>query len=232
MQFENTLIEGLLIKRYKRFLADIELTDGRIVTAHCPNSGAMLGVKEPGLRVWLSEVPPSSTRTLRYTWEMVQVDGIYVGVNTGHPNKLVREALEAKIIEPLAHYTRFRPEVKYGENSRIDFLLEGEGMSPCYLEVKNVHLERGSIAAFPDSVTARGAKHMRELKNVVLDGAKACILYVVQREDCEKFTLASDIDPTYAAAAKEAYAAGVMPLSYKCEISPQCIKILQPIQII
>jgi sugar fermentation stimulation protein A len=219
MQFQNPLFEGRLVKRYKRFLADIELVSGELITAHCPNPGSMLGLKDVGARVWVSKVPDDSKRKLIYTWELIESDGQLAGINTQYPNHLVEEVLRAKLIPELAIYTSIRREVKYGTNSRIDFLLEADGVPPCYLEVKNVHLKRQGRAEFPDSVTERGAKHLRELMAMVQQGARAIILYVVQRQDCQSFAIASDIDPAYGAAYQFALLHGVEQLCYQCKMS-------------
>ena len=235
MQFSNPLLPGTLLKRYKRFLADVRLDNGQEVTVHCANSGAMLGIKEPGLKVWVSKVPPESKGRLDYRWELVaEPAGTIVGANTAHPNKLIEEAWYAGKIEPLKEYTDLKREVKYGQNSRVDILLthRENALPPCYVEIKNVHLCRGnSIAEFPDSVTSRGAKHMKELADQVHLGSRAYVIYVVQREDCQIFKVAEDLDPNYAKAAKNAYSAGVVPLAYACSISPQGIEISHPIDV-
>ena len=226
MQFPDTLIHGTLLRRYKRFLADIKLDDGAEVTAHCANPGAMLGLTEPGADVWLS---PSRNpkRKLAYSWEVMRADGDLVGINTAHPNAIVAEAIEAGKIAELTGYDNLRREVKYGQNSRIDMLLEhsGEpGRPDCYVEVKNVHLMRTlGLAEFPDSVSTRAAKHQDELANMVKQGGRAVIMYLCQREDCDSFALAADIDPDYAAAAAAARDTGVEALCYACNLTPTAI---------
>jgi len=235
MKFETSLIEGTLIKRYKRFLADVELLDGQVITAHCANPGAMLGLKEPGLKVWLS--PASNPkRKLKYSWELVGLDDqTLVGINTQHPNKLVEEAIIDGTIKELQGYQTLRREVKYGHNSRIDLLLcdhEENSDQICYVEVKNVHLLRTkSLAEFPDSVTARGAKHLAELTDMVKLGHRAVMVYVIQRPDANQFALAADIDPAYHGAFESAYKEGVEAIAYKCHLSPLEIKISSKMKI-
>ncbi len=219
MIFSTPLQKGRLIKRYKRFLADIELDSGKLITAHCPNPGAMQGLDSPDTPVWVSE-SPNPSRKLPFTWEMAEVEGVYVGMNTSHPNGLVCEALQAGGIFDLQGYTTLRREVAYGKNSRIDILLDPP---LTYVEVKNVHLKRGKNAAFPSSPTVRGAKHMRELAEMVQLGHSAYVIYVVQRNDCEAFELAHDIDPLYGREATLAFEKGVKPLVYACDVSPKGI---------
>lgn len=210
MRFASPLIRGRLVQRYKRFFADVILDDGRAVTAHCANPGAMLGLKDPGLAVWLEHVP-DPRRRLAWSWRLAELpDGSLVGIDTSLPNRIVAEALASGAIPELTGYDRIRPEVRYGAGSRVDFLLTGAGRPDAYVEVKNVHLRRnGTAAEFPDSVTARGARHLAELRAVVGAGHRAVMLYVVQRTDCDRFALAHDLDPAYAAAYAEARAAGV-----------------------
>lgn len=221
MIFPTSLRKGHLIKRYKRFLADIELEDGSFITAHCPNSGAMQGLSTPGTPVWVSE-SPNPSRKLPFTWEMAEVDGTYVGANTFHPNHLVEEAIQSGVIVELQGYHTLQREVSYGQNSRIDILLSDP---LTYVEVKNVHLKRNETAAFPSSVTSRGAKHMRELSEVVRQGHKAYVVYVVQRNDCTGFEIASDIDPAYGQETLVALENGVEVLVYACDVNPKGIRI-------
>lgn len=231
MKFNSPLIEGILLKRYKRFLADIRLTDGQEITAHCANPGAMLDITSPGLYVWLTRYLDESPRKLKYTWELVKHNDVLIGVNTNHPNNIVEEALREKKIPEFSSYTTWRREVKYGVNSRIDFLLESSDLPPCYLEVKNVHLKRDEYAQFPDSVTLRGTKHLRELENVKKQGARAAVLYVVQRDDCDRFKPAHVIDPLYATTAYNAMLQGVETLCYNCCVTPQEIFLNQPMTV-
>ncbi|WP_181707567.1 DNA/RNA nuclease SfsA [Chthonobacter rhizosphaerae] len=220
MLFPVPLLPARLVKRYKRFLADVVLDDGTETTAHCANPGAMTGLAHPGSRVWLS-ASDDPKRKLRYSWEIVEADGGLVGINTAHPNTLVSEAVTAGVLAELAGYSRLRREVKYGRNSRIDLLLEHDDRPPAYVEVKNVHLMRApGVAEFPDSVTARGAKHLVELGDMVEAGHRAVMVFLVQRADCSVLTIAGDIDPAYAAAFTLARARGVEALAYACRITP------------
>ena len=177
MQFSSPLVSGILIQRYKRFLADVTLDTGESVTAACPNTGAMLGLNTPGSRVWLSR-SESPTRKYPHTWELVEVAGHgLVGVNTGSPNRIAAEAIRAGLLPELSGYDTLRAEVKYGRNSRIDILLEGDGRPPCYVEVKNTHLfRRAGLVEFPDCVTERGTKHLAELADMARSGARAVML--------------------------------------------------------
>ena len=232
MNFLDPLISGKLVKRYKRFMADVTLENGDIVTAHCANTGAMIGVQEPGSEVWLSPAR-NPNRKLKYTWELVRVGGGLVGINTAHPNTIVAEAIESEKIPELAGYGAIRREVKYGENSRIDILLSGEGKPDCYVEIKNVHLMRNrGVAEFPDSVSTRAAKHQNELKNMVQQGARAMTVYLCQREDCDTFRLADDIDPNYAEAVGIAKKHGVEAVCYDCILTPKSINIGKSMKII
>jgi sugar fermentation stimulation protein A len=224
MRFPRPLVRGTLIRRYKRFLADIRLEDGREVIAHCANPGAMLGVAEPGLPVWLLE-SSDPKRKLRWSWELVRTEGTLLGVNTSAPNKLVPEALARGAILELRGYDTVRREVAYGLASRVDLLLSVPGRPICYLEIKNVHLRRGDLAEFPDCVTARGARHMAELAQMVRDGHRAVVLFVVQRGDCRAFRVAGDLDPAYNRAFETARQAGVEALCYACDVSETGIEI-------
>ena len=229
MRFQTPLVPAVLLRRYKRFLADVQLEDGREVTAHCANPGSMMGLKDPGMKVWL-EPNDDPKKKLKFGWRLVDHEnGHFTGVDTSIPNRALRTALMAHEIPELADYPMVRPEVKYGQNSRIDFLLSGRGPD-CYVEVKSVTLaRRGGVAEFPDSVTARGAKHLAELQAMVSEGHRAMMFYLVQRTDAEVVTLADDIDPTYAAAFDSAVAAGVEVMAYGCSITPDEIAIGAPL---
>jgi sugar fermentation stimulation protein A len=222
MKFPSPLVRGTLLKRYKRFLADVRLDDGTELTAHVANPGAMLGLNAPGSEVWLSK-SDNAKRKLPYSWELVKADGVLVGLNTALPNPLVAEALAAGKIEELQGYSSVRREVRYGVNSRIDLLLTGETKPTCYVEVKNVHLKRGPLAEFPDCRTERGAKHLRELTDMVAAGGRAVMLYVVQRGDCAGFATADDLDPVYGQALREAMARGVEAICYDCQVTTEAI---------
>lgn len=228
MRFDSELVPGKLIQRYKRFLADVEMADGRVVTAHCANPGSMMGVNDPGAKVWLSPSPNPKAK-LPFRWEIIEVGGALVGINTSRPNRIVEEAIANGEIEELTGYGGIRREVKYGENSRIDLLLEEPGT--CYVEVKNVTLRRAGRAEFPDAVTKRGAKHLRELMEVVKSGGRAVMFYLAQRDDCDEFGVADDIDPEYGRLLREAVEAGVEALAYACAVSPRAIEIRRPLPI-
>lgn len=223
MKLPEPLVEGRLIKRYKRFLADIELPDGSTVTAHCPNSGSMEGLKNPGSAVILSK-PAGKNRKLAYTLELVKVGRYWVGVNTARPNYIVEEAIAARKVPELEGYVSVRREVKYGQNSRIDLLLEGpRGL--CYVEVKNTTLAVGKRACFPDAVTTRGQKHLAELSAMVREGHRAVMFYLVNRGDCREMGPADHIDPDYGRMLREAHAAGVELLAYRAQVSPTAIRV-------
>ncbi|HML12273.1 MAG TPA: DNA/RNA nuclease SfsA [Xanthobacteraceae bacterium] len=236
MRFTEPLIPATLIKRYKRFLADVVLASGEALTAHVANPGAMTGLAAPGSRVWLSK-SAKATRKLAYSWELVEVDlgagPELIGINTAHPNLLVAEAIAGGAIPELAGYAATRREVKYGRNSRVDFLLAAPGRPPCYIEVKNVHLmRRPGLAEFPDSVTARGAKHLDELAAVAATGARAVMLFLIQIGSAARFALARDIDPAYGAAFDRARAGGVEAIAYRCRIEHKAITLAGPVPIV
>ncbi|MGV6804996.1 MAG: DNA/RNA nuclease SfsA [Ruegeria sp.] len=222
MKFATPLVPARLIRRYKRFLADCTLEDGREVTAHCANPGSMMGLAEPGEKIWL-EPNDDPKKKLKFGWRLVDHEnGHFTGIDTSVPNKALRAALVAREIPELAAYETVKPEVKYGQNSRIDFLLTQPGLPDAYVEVKSVTLSRQpGLAEFPDSVTARGTKHLRELAEMAAQGHRAIMLYLVQRTDCDRFALAADIDPAYAAAFATAHEKGVERLVFCTRISPE-----------
>lgn len=228
MRFQTQLVPGRLIRRYKRFLAGVQLEDGREVVAHCPNPGAMLGLKDEGLRIWL-EPNDDPKKKLKFGWRLAELPGgNWVGIDTNVPNQVVKEALIQRKVPELGGYDKVRPEVKYGTNSRVDFLLDDQ----IYVEVKNVHLRReDDWAEFPDSVTARGTKHLGDLTELVKSGCQAVMFYLVQRTDCARFKLAADIDPKYAAAFDIARAAGVEVLCYGTHITREGVEIAGPLDV-
>ncbi len=234
VRFPVPLLGARLVKRYKRFLADVTLDDGTALTAHCPNTGSMLGCHTPGSRVWLSR-SDNPKRKYAHTWELVELDGgALVGINTGRSNALVREAIESGVIGELAGYDEIRPEVRYGnENSRVDFLLTGDQV-PCYLEVKNVTaaVDEG-IALFPDAVSVRGTRHLRELIATLGDGGQRAVLcFCVQRPDVGEVRPADDIDPDYGRTLREALGAGVEVIAYRAKLSPEAVALAERIPVV
>ncbi|MHB8121742.1 MAG: DNA/RNA nuclease SfsA [Desulfuromonadaceae bacterium] len=224
------LVAGTLVKRYKRFLADVTLDDGSLVTVHCPNSGSMMGCATPGSRVLLSR-SSNSTRKYPFGWEMVQADGFWIGINTGLPNRLTREAIEDGTVAELQGYAAIRPEVPYGERSRIDLLLEGSA-GRCYVEVKNVTLVESGRALFPDAVTTRGQKHLRELMRVVREGDRGVIFFTVQRGDGNSVSPADMIDPEYGRLLRLAIENGVEALAYRASVTPEEIRLTERLPVI
>jgi sugar fermentation stimulation protein A len=223
MRFPSPLIPATLLRRYKRFLADVVLPDGEETTVHIANPGAMTGLAAPGTKVWLSK-SSNPARKLPFSWELAEVDlgsgRELVGVNTGHPNALVAAAIAAGAIPELRGYGSLRREVKYGRNSRVDFLLDQQGRPACFVEVKNVHLMRTrALAEFPDAVTARGAKHLEELAAMVVQGHRAMMLFLIQIGSADRLALARDIDPRYGSAFDRARTLGVEAIAYRCAIS-------------
>jgi sugar fermentation stimulation protein A len=221
MLFSSRLIRGTLVQRYKRFLADVRLANGEVVTAHCTNTGSMLGCKEPGSLVYLSR-SENKGRKLAYTWEMIQIDRQWVGINTMHPNRLVAEAVGAGTIPELRGYGIIRREVKVSAHSRLDLCLEGDD-GCCFVEVKNVTLSFDRAAAFPDAVSERATKHLKELMRLKRQGHRAAVVFVIQRGDCEYFRPADEIDPDYGRWFRRAVKAGVEPLPYVAKVSPKGI---------
>ncbi len=217
MKFNKKLLQGTLIKRYKRFFVDIKYQN-KTITAHCPNSGSMMGLLNKGNIVWFSEsINPK--RKLKYTLEIIVVNKIPVGINTHLANKIILESLKNKKIKNLISFTNIKPEVKFSNNTRFDFLLSNN-KKKCFLEVKNVTLKRkDSIAEFPDSITSRGSKHLKELINAKKKGYESYMLFLIQREDCKFFKIANDIDEEYKSAFDDALEIGVKILCYDCKLS-------------
>ncbi|WP_421736926.1 DNA/RNA nuclease SfsA [Caulobacter sp.] len=223
MLLPQPLVRGRLVQRYKRFFADMVLDDGREITAHCPNPGAMLGVNLPGQGGWVSW-SDDPKRKLPWTLQLVEAGDALVGVNTMLPNRIVTEALAAGAIPELTGYASIRPEVKYAEASRVDFLLTGPDRPDCWLEIKNVHLSRTpGLAEFPDCVAARSTRHLADLAAQVAAGDRAVALFVVQRADCDALTACADLDPAFAKGLAQASAAGVEVLVYACEVTTQAV---------
>ncbi len=224
MKFDLPLHQGVLIRRYKRFLADVRLQDGTELTVHCPNSGAMTSCSEPGRPVIISD-SQNPKRKLRFTWEMIQMPDAWVGVNTANPNRAVAGFIEAGQIPELVGYRGLRREVKYGREgrSRIDILLEdAEHERPrCFVEIKNTTLRSGEHAAFPDAVTTRGLKHLEELEDVVANGDRGVIFFFVGREDCLRMRPADEVDPAYAQALRRVAGSGVEVLAYRMSFDPE-----------
>ncbi|MEX0347233.1 MAG: DNA/RNA nuclease SfsA [Rhizobiaceae bacterium] len=228
MFFDPPLRPARLIRRYKRFLADVTLDDGREITVSVPNTGSMMGLTAPNSRVWLSH-SDDPKRKYAHRLEIVEAEGTLVGINTGLPNRLTEEAISAGLIGDLATYPGLKREQRYGENSRIDILLSCPDRADAYVEVKNVHMRRHEgLAEFPDTVTARGAKHLNELANMVRTGHRAIMIYLIQRADCDRFRLCDDLDPKYCKAFDEARNAGVEAFAVRCQIraeaiTPECV---------
>lgn len=231
MRFQTPLVPARLIRRYKRFLADARLQDGTEITAHCANPGSMMGLADPGMRIWL-EPNHDPRKKLKFGWRLVEHEnGHFTGVDTSVPNRALRTALQQGqvpgLVAPIV-----RPEVKYGANSRIDFLLSGDGPDT-WVEVKSVTLSRQpGLAEFPDCVTARGLKHLQELSRIATQGGRAVMLYLVQRTDCDRVRIAADIDPAYAAGLTLAMQAGVQVLAIDCAITPQHITLGRPLEFV
>jgi sugar fermentation stimulation protein A len=219
MRFSSSLLHGTLVQRYKRFLADVQLPNGTTVIAHCTNTGSMTGCKTPGSPVYISRCDNPSRR-LAYTWEMIRVNGGWVGINTLHPNRLVAEAIETGAIRELEGYSSIRREVCTRQGTRLDICLEGpRGL--CFVEVKNVTLAIDGTAAFPDAVSARGTKHLKELIRLKRKGHRTAVVFVIQREDCNGFRPADEIDPEYGRWLRRALRAGVEVLPYQASVTPE-----------
>ncbi len=233
MEFPTPLVPGTLIRRYKRFLADVRLDDGREIVAHCPNTGAMTGLDAAGARVWL-EPNNDPKKKLDYGWRLLELPGEnWAGIDAMVPNRVMREALNSGKIPELSNYKTVRAEVPYGKASRVDFLLIQDGLKDCYLEVKNVHLSRETgWAEFPDAATARGAKHLRELADMVSQGHRSIMFYLVQRTDCTRFRLAQDVDKNYADAFAHARKAGVEVMCFDTLIDTSGVTLGKPLEVV
>lgn len=230
MEFTTPLLSGVLMRRYKRFMADIKLDNGQIITAHCPNSGSMKTCKTPGWQVMVSE-SNNPKRKLKYTWEMVHNGTCWIGINTHLPNKIVVEAIKNKKIPELIEYDDIKTEVKYGQNSRIDILLKKDDQF-CYVEIKNVTLVEDGYYQFPDAVTERGQKHLRELEKMIAAGHRAVTLYLIQRSDGTTFKPADHIDPSYGQILRNVQQKGVEILPYQAEVTPEHITLINQIDFI
>lgn len=232
MRYAGQLIEGTLIRRYKRFLADVRLADGSEVTAHAPNTGSMIGCDEPGSRVWLLDTG-NPKRKYPLSWELVEVEGgVLVGTNTGLANGLVREGIETGVITELQGYDSLRPEVPYGNSSRIDLLLEDARRGRCYVEVKNVTMAVDGIAYFPDSVSERATRHLLELRQVVADGDRAVVFFCVQRRDAGEVRPADDIDELFGSTLRQVVTAGVEPLAYAADIGMEAVRLKRRLPVV
>ena len=230
MKFKDRLLQGTFIKRYKRFFVDINYKD-KIITAHCPNTGSMMGLLNKGNKTWFS-VSNNPKRKLRYSLEIIRVGKSLVGINTLLANKLVFEALKSKKIKSLIRFDNIKVEAKFSNSTRFDFLIS-DTKEKCLLEVKNVTLLRNNnIAEFPDAITSRGTKHLTELINAKKRGFHSCIIYLIQRQDCKVFKIADDIDINYKVAFDKAIKAGVKILCYDCKINDEEIKLNNQIELI
>ncbi|QRM55388.1 DNA/RNA nuclease SfsA [Sinorhizobium sp. BG8] len=224
MIFDPPLVPATLVQRYKRFLFDAVLDDGRAITGSCPNTGSMRGLTAPGSRIWISE-HDGALRKYRHRLELVEAGGTVVGINTGLPNRLAEEAIREGLVGNLKDYPVIERERKYGRNSRVDLLLSGPLLRTAYVEVKNVHFRRTpELAEFPDTATVRGTKHLEELGDMAEAGHRAVMLYIVQRPDCLRFRICRDLDPVYAVAFERALKRGVEAYAVKCEVSRKQIR--------
>ncbi len=229
MKFKNKLISGLLIKRYKRFFVDVKIK-GKIITAHCPNTGSMYGLLKSGNKVWISK-SDNPNRKLKYTLEIIEDNKSKVGVNTFSANKIVYHALRNNLIDNINDIIEIKPETKFGSNTRFDFLVTNK-KHKAFIEVKNVTLSRKkALAEFPDSITTRGLKHIKELLKASKKDYKIFILYLIQRDDCKSFTIAKDIDPNYAIALEKAVKNNLKILCYDCKFSSKGIKLNNKIKL-
>jgi sugar fermentation stimulation protein A len=230
MRFPSALIHGTLVQRYKRFLADVQLSDGTIVTAHCTNTGSMMGCNAPGSRVYISR-SDNLNRRLGYTWELIRVDKTWVGINTLHPNRLVAEGIALGTIRELAGYSTLRREVLTRLGTRLDLYLEGDS-GGCFVEVKNVSLAFSGTAAFPDAVSERGTKHLKELIRLRRKGYRTAVVFVIQRQDCSLFRPADEIDRQYGRWLRRAFKTGVEILPYRAKVTRQEIVLTERLETI
>ncbi|HAF29784.1 MAG TPA: DNA/RNA nuclease SfsA [Bacteroidales bacterium] len=224
MKFNTPLIHGRLIKRYKRFLADVKLDNGEIITAHCTNSGSMKSCLEDNAEVYLTPIDDPNRKT-KFTWEMIKINGDWVGINTGNPNKLAFEAIKNGDIEKLKGYTEVQREVKFGD-SRFDVMAKND-KETCFIEVKNVTYKEGDYALFPDAVTTRGKKHLETLIKVKEQGMRAVMLYIIQRMDVSVFAPAKEIDPEYSKSLKKAFEKGVEIIPMQAKVTPEKIELVK-----
>jgi sugar fermentation stimulation protein A len=230
VRFEQPLIEGTLVRRYKRFLADVKLTNGQEVTVHCANPGSMTGCSEPGSKVLVS-VAADPRRKFKHQLEIIYAGRIPVGIHTGRPNAVVAEAVGKGLIPELAGYATLRREVLFGRDRRIDLLLEGNGLRSCYVEVKGVSLAAGDVAMFPDSITENGPQHMAELVDIVREGNRAMVFFLAQRADVERFKIADSADPEFGQAIRDAIARGVEIICYRAKVTRRGIEIDKPVPV-
>jgi sugar fermentation stimulation protein A len=227
---ETTALTGRFLRRYKRFFADVELDDGSVITAHCPNTGSLEGCLVEGAPAILRD-SGNPARKLRYTWQAVEIEGTWVNVDTSLPNHVVREGIESGRIRPLSGYASVRAEVRYGTGSRIDLLLSSPGRPDCYVEVKSTTLTKGTTALFPDAVTSRGLKHLNELIEVVRAGDRAVQLFLIARDDVRRFAPADEIDPEYCDGLRRAADAGVEVLAYSTRVGLGGIDIARKLEV-
>jgi sugar fermentation stimulation protein A len=224
VRFEQQLIEGTLVRRYKRFLADVRLTNGDEVTVHCANPGSMMGCSDPGSKVLISE-NEDPRRKLKHQLEIIYAGRTPVGIHTGRPAGVVSEAIEKGKIEELAGYATMRRDVRFGRDNRIDLLLEGNGLRSCYIEVENVTLARDSVAFYPDAINERGPQRMSDLTDIVREGNRAMIMFVAQRSDVQSFRPADHIDAEFGQALRDAVARGVEPVCYRAKVTRRGIEL-------
>jgi len=230
VRFEQPLIEGTLVRRYKRFLADVKLNNGQEVTVHCANPGSMTGCSEPGSKVLVS-VAADPRRKFKHQLEIIYAGRIPVAIHTGRPNAVVAEAIGKGLLPELAGYATLRREALFGRDRRIDLLLEGNGLRSCYVDVKGVSLANGEVAMFPDTITEGGIEQMAELVDIVREGNRAMIFFLAQRADVERFKIADHVDPEFGQAIRDAIARGVEVVCYRAKVTRRGIEIDKPVVI-